>query len=138
MVLPFLWVGLVAGISLIEAPLKFRAPGVTLPLGLGIGRLVFTTLNRVEWVLALSLLATLLSLTQPVRMTAILACLLGILVVQTFWLLPTLDDRALQIIVGNRVPDSPHHWIYIALELVKLVLLVGFGTMALRLGLHVT
>ena len=33
----FTWLGLVAGISLIEAPLKFRAPGITLALGLGIG-----------------------------------------------------------------------------------------------------
>jgi len=31
---PF-WLGLVLGISAIEAPLKFRAPGITLPLGLG-------------------------------------------------------------------------------------------------------
>jgi MFS family permease len=37
-----------AGISFLEAPLKFRAPGVTPRLGLGIGRVVFRALNRVE------------------------------------------------------------------------------------------
>lgn len=52
LVLPALWLGLIIGISLIEAPLKFQAPGITIPLGLGIGRLVFTAMNIVELVLA--------------------------------------------------------------------------------------
>lgn len=30
------WLGLVVAISFIEAPLKFRAPGVTVQIGLGI------------------------------------------------------------------------------------------------------
>jgi hypothetical protein len=46
------WLGMVLAISFLEAPLKFRAPGITLALGLGIGRLVFAALNRVEVVLA--------------------------------------------------------------------------------------
>ena len=41
----FVWLGMVLAISFLEAPLKFRAPGVTLQLGLGIGRLVFRALN---------------------------------------------------------------------------------------------
>ncbi len=41
----FVWLGMVLAISFIEAPLKFRAPGVTLAIGLGIGRLVFRALN---------------------------------------------------------------------------------------------
>ena len=49
------WLGMVLGISFLEAPLKFRA-GITLALGLGIGRLVFAALNRVEAVLAVVVL----------------------------------------------------------------------------------
>ena len=41
----FVWLGMVLAISFLEAPLKFRAPHVTLPIGLGIGRLVFRALN---------------------------------------------------------------------------------------------
>ena len=52
----FVWLGMVVAISFIEAPLKFRAPGVSLPIGLGIGRLVFRALNAVEAVLAVALL----------------------------------------------------------------------------------
>jgi hypothetical protein len=48
----FVWLGMVVAISFIETPLKFRAPGVTLQIGLGIGRLVFRTLNACEFALA--------------------------------------------------------------------------------------
>jgi uncharacterized membrane protein (DUF485 family) len=49
----FLWIGFVCAISFMEAWLKFRAPGISVPLGLGIGRLVFNALNKVELVFAL-------------------------------------------------------------------------------------
>lgn len=52
----FVWLGMVLAISFLEAPLKFRAPGVTPALGLGIGRLVFRALNVCEAALALAAL----------------------------------------------------------------------------------
>ena len=55
---PAVWLGLLIGISLIEAPLKFTAPGITIPLGLGIGRRVFFAMNLVEVVLAVVLLVS--------------------------------------------------------------------------------
>ena len=36
---PFIWFGMALAISFLETPLKFRAPGITVPLGLGIGLL---------------------------------------------------------------------------------------------------
>ena len=53
----FTWLGMVLAISFLEAPLKFRAPGITIPLGVGIGRLVFRALNIAEAVLWLAVLA---------------------------------------------------------------------------------
>ena len=44
----FVWLGIVLAICFVETPLKFRAPGVTVPIGLGIGRLVFRALNIAE------------------------------------------------------------------------------------------
>src|SRR5690349_16596947 len=43
---------MVLAISLVEAPLKSRVPGVSLLLGLAIGRRVFAALNRIELALA--------------------------------------------------------------------------------------
>ena len=65
----FVWLGMVLGISFLEAPLKFWAPGVTLQLGLGIGRLVFGALNAVELGLAVVLVAALAWGRQVARRT---------------------------------------------------------------------
>jgi hypothetical protein len=42
------WLGMVLAISFLEAPLKFRAEGLDLRVGLAIGRIVFRGLNVVE------------------------------------------------------------------------------------------
>lgn len=51
---PWVWIGMILAISFLEAPLKFRAPGITVELGVGIGRLVFRALNAMELVLAIT------------------------------------------------------------------------------------
>lgn len=42
----FVWCGCIIAISFMESWLKFRAPGVTLRIGLNIGKLVFNALNK--------------------------------------------------------------------------------------------
>jgi hypothetical protein len=63
----FVWLGMVLAISFLEAPLKFRAPNVTLQIGLGIGRLVFRALNTVEVGFALVILAIVMAGPTPAR-----------------------------------------------------------------------
>jgi hypothetical protein len=72
---------MVLAISFLEAPLKFRAPEVTLRIGLGIGRLVFGALNTVEAVFAATLLVCVIVgltaawiMTSVVVAVAILGC----------------------------------------------------------------
>lgn len=136
--LAFIWLGYVAGISFLEAPLKFQAPGITLSLGLGIGRIVFATLNKVEWVLAVGIfgLAFLQSSTVPLR--RLIVALVAILICQTVWLLPYLDARAETIIAGGTPPASSLHWLYIALEAAKLPLLFIIGIKNLQAILYDT
>lgn len=57
----FTWLGMVLAISFLEAPLKFRAPGVTITIGLSIGRLVFRALNLAEAVLAVTVIAAVIA-----------------------------------------------------------------------------
>jgi hypothetical protein len=124
---PFIWGGMVGAISFLEAPLKFRAPGITLPLGLGIGRLVFTALNRIECGLA-AILALAYVLHRPPR--AVLALFGGaaaILLGQTAWLRPALDRRATLTIAGTPPPRSHHHRTFVVLEGVKLGMLIVLG-----------
>ena len=67
----FVWLGMVLAISFLEAPLKFRAPNVTLQIGLGIGRLVFRALNAAEVVFALVIGAIVVAGPTPVRIIAV-------------------------------------------------------------------
>ncbi|MBX3101339.1 MAG: hypothetical protein KF690_02395 [Bacteroidetes bacterium] len=127
----FIWAGAVLSISFLEAPLKFTAPGITLPLGLGIGRIVFQALHRLEWLLALLTLALCLRYWPPCLLQGILATLLAILLTQTLWLMPILDTRA-EVLLNNPEASATatyHHWLYIVLECIKLVALLVAGVL---------
>ncbi len=131
----FLWIGFVGAISFMEAWLKFRAPGVTLPLGLGIGRLVFGALNKVEWVLALIILANFLVVGDRATLFKTLVFLIPvvILVLQSFWFLPALDTRAELHITGAEVPHSTLHYYYVGMEMIKITCLFIFGSQLFRI-----
>src|SRR5215213_430995 len=125
---PFVWFGMVAAISFMEAPLKFQAPGITIPLGLGIGRLIFWTLNKIEIVLALAIVLSLILNKTRNRFALVAFGLVAmILFLETIWLLPLLDARATEVINGTAAPFSNLHLIYIVFDAIKLLLLFGLG-----------
>jgi hypothetical protein len=131
----FCWLGMVLGISFLEAPLKFRAPGVTLAVGLGIGRLVFRALNRVEVGLLVVLVVTavitaVLGPPDPVLHigTGALVVLLG---VQLIAVRPRLNRRSDLVLAGGEAPRSRAHHGYIALEVLKVAALITVGVAAL-------
>jgi len=127
----FTWFGMVIAISFLEAPLKFRAPGITVPLGLGIGRLVFTALNTAESALAVLFLAALATAHAGGRgwVAAIVAT--TCLIIQMTLLRPPLDRRAAAVIAGDEVPPSRLHLGYIALEVIKAFALITAGALSL-------
>ena len=133
--IPFIWFGLLMGISFMEAPLKFQAPGITLGLGLGIGRLVFWTLNKMEIVLCLLMIASIFKV-RPGR-TAVLsfAMVAILLVLETVWLLPVLDVRAQQVIEGTAAPYSGMHVVYIVFDAIKAILLLTLGVVITKSSL---
>ncbi len=125
----FLWIGFVGAISFMEAWLKFQAPGVTLSLGLGIGRLVFDALNKVEWVFAIAILANLAFAKAVVfKMKNIFYFIpLFLLISQSIWLLPALDARAELHIQEQELVSSNFHFYYVGMEILKVVCLFIFG-----------
>ncbi|HEX6471413.1 MAG TPA: hypothetical protein VF069_20090 [Streptosporangiaceae bacterium] len=126
----FIWFGMVIAISFVEAPLKFRAPGITLPLGLGIGRLVFRALNTAEAALAV-LLAVALAAGRPTAVAWVPAAVAwACLAVQLAALRARLDRRAAVIVAGGQVTPSRLHLAYIALEVIKTLALVAAGVLA--------
>lgn len=132
----FIWIGFVGAISFMEAWLKFRAPGITLPLGLGIGRLVFNALNKVEWVLAfIVILNLIIAHTEIFTLKNITYFIpVFILLLQSFWLLPKLDARAELYITGQNIPESNVHLFYIILEIIKVICLFIYAVTLFRVN----
>lgn len=124
---PMLWLGMVVAISFLEAPIKFRAPGVTLPIGLGIGRLVFKALNGVEIALLLVLgVSCYVARPEPPALI-LLVSVAVVLVIQVGVVRAPLSKRTDRVLAGAIVPRSRMHWVYIALELAKVSLLIALA-----------
>ena len=133
--LVFLWIGFVGAISFMEAWLKFRAPGVTLELGLGIGNLVFKALNGVEIVFASLILIFMIwrSLIESNRTFSVwIGIALFVLLIESFWLLPSLGHRAESIIHGVDVEKIDLHILYISAEILKVGALFIYGGIMLK------
>lgn len=130
--LTFAWLGLVVGLSFLEAPLKFRAPGVTREVGLGIGRLVFRALNGTELVLAVLVAVFLVADDGANGLIWPYWLLVALLGAQTVMLHGFMDKRAARIVAGETLPPSNQHYAYIGLEVAKLALLVVLGAMLLQ------
>jgi hypothetical protein len=127
----FVWLGMVLAISFIETPLKFRAPGVTLQIGLGIGRLVFRALNACELALAAVLVGS-FAVTRPTTGIAVAAVVAVItLLVQVLAVRPRLTRRSDAVLAGGEGPRSRAHWAYVGLEIVKVIALLIAGVLLL-------
>jgi len=121
------WLGMVFGLSFLEAPLKFQAPGITTKLGLGIGRLVFSYSQKIQCLYFLLLIIyAFKNYFQFQYFLKILILLLTfIMTIQTFYLLPALDERASQILNDIQVPSSKLHLYFVVLEIFKLIILTS-------------
>ena len=123
-VFTLLWLGFVLAISFMEAPLKFQAESLTVPIGLEIGYLVFHALNFLEWLFFLIILVASWSELRQTRIGWLTLFVGGWLTLQTILLYTALDSRTLAIINGDTVPEAPYHLLYIGMEVVKLGLLL--------------
>ncbi|MEM6684803.1 MAG: hypothetical protein AAF617_03315 [Bacteroidota bacterium] len=122
-IITLIWVGMVLAISFMEAPLKFQSELVDTRVGVSIGRIVFTALNRIELFFVI-LLIILTVASGNFTKNYLLHALTVIIVVQTFILLPFLDERAVKIIQMKPVEDSIAHLVYIVLEIIKVIALL--------------
>lgn len=131
----FIWLGMVAAISFLEAPLKFRAPGVTLAIGLGIGRRVFRALNTVEMGLAVVVVVALIVDRPPWATAVAVAVAVLALVGQLVVVRPRLRRRSDVVLADSTgattATRSRAHYGYLALEIVKVLGLFVGGALLL-------
>ena len=131
--LAFVWFGLTAGISLLEAPIKFTAPTITREIALDVGRVVFLALNKVELALLILLLILVRTSGRARNLWAHCSVLALIMIAQSAWLLPELAARSQTIVSGIEPGSSIAHGAYAVTEVVKLatLLVVGFRSLDL-------
>ncbi|MGV9800607.1 hypothetical protein ACWDTP_21420 [Mycobacterium sp. NPDC003449] len=131
----FCWLGMVLAISFLEAPIKFRAPGVTLQIGLGIGRLVFRALNATEIVFAVAILIALVTGHPAAAVIVAFAVAIVALAVQLTAVRPKLTRRSDAVLAAaadeGAAGRSRVHYVYIGLELVKVIALLTGGILLL-------
>jgi hypothetical protein len=130
----FVWLGMVFAISFIETPLKFRAPGVTLQIGLGIGRLVFRALNVCELGLA-AIVVVCFAIAPPAAGIAVAAAVAVVaLLAQVLAVRSRLTRRSDAVLAGGEGPRSHAHWAYVGLEVVKVLALLIAGVWLLAIA----
>lgn len=127
----FTWLGMVLAISFLEAPLKFRAPGVTLQTGLGIGRLVFRALNGVEVVFAVVILVAAVAGLPQTGVSVAFVVAFAALGLQLGAVRPRLNRRCDAVLAGLDAPRSRAHYGYVGFEVVKVAALAVAGILLL-------
>lgn len=132
----FIWLGMVLAISFLEAPLKFRAPGVTIALGLGIGRLVFRALNICEAVLAAVVVIALVVGTPGTGIVVAVLVAIAALLIQVIGVRPCLTRRSDAVLADPEQAEtgrSHAHYVYVVFEVVKVVALLASGVLLLNI-----
>ena len=133
LLLPAFLLGAIIAISFLEAPLKFLAPGVTIPIGLGIGRLVFTALNVLAGVVLVLLTAVSLRAKAGRTPVVILGVIWVVFLVEVAVIRPVLNRRSDLVIAGSEAPGTGWaHYAYIAADLMLIGLLIALVVLTVR------
>jgi hypothetical protein len=122
--LPTLWVGVLVGVSFIATPVKFRAPSLTRPVALDVGRVTFQLFSRIEWAFAAVLLGIYAATGGAAWRLSLAGSVAGLVALQSTWLLPVLNRRVAAVTSGGTLRPSHTHRIYAAAEGAKLLALL--------------
>ncbi|MFC0183098.1 hypothetical protein SAMN04515674_10580 [Pseudarcicella hirudinis] len=120
-----LMAGVFITISFLETPMKFQVSGITLPVALGLGKLMFELSTKIQCVFMALITGGMLLNRKTYTKTdfMVTAILCTILLLEKFWMLPFLNDRVELLSAGKSVPQSEMHSYFIYAESAKAVLL---------------
>jgi hypothetical protein len=127
-----IWIGLICGISLLETWVKYNTSASPEIVWLDFGNQLFGFLNKVEWLIALLIILSLVMFKDVVRARNI-GFLLAILIltVQSIWFLPQLRENLLLHIHGQSLKQTAMPKYYLLLEVLKIFVLFVFAIMIL-------
>lgn len=133
LLLPAFLVGAIIAISFLEAPLKFLAPGVTIPIGLGIGRLVFTALNVLAGVVLIVLTVVNVRARAGRATLGVLGAIWLVYLVEVAVIRPVLNQRSDLVIAGLAAAGTNWaHYAYIVADVTLVGLLIAVIVVTVR------
>jgi len=131
-IITFLWLGFVLAISFMEAWVKFRAD-IDRATALDVGRHVFAALNMVERLFAVLTLIYIFYYYTQKSLVFMGIAILTIVMGQSGYLLPRLNEHAVLIMQGMEPPKDEAHKIYVFMEVAKVFLLSLMGWKQIQL-----
>lgn len=121
-----LMTGIFVTVSFLETPLKFQVPGMTIPIALELGKIMFGISTKIQCIILLIILGLMLfykSNYSKLNFITI-AVLILILILEKLWMLPVLDARADLLSAGKPVSPSELHNYFIYAEVAKAIFLM--------------
>lgn len=119
-----LWIGGMAALDFIDAPMRFATSMLTRNQAVALGQAVFARFNQIEVACGVATLAAAIAARSPRWTVAVTAVMLMLVSVQTFYLTPEITRLAAGLDFVNRTPGDPRyaavrsfHGIYAMVEL---------------------
>lgn len=121
-----LMTGIFITVSFLETLLKFQVTGMTLPVALELGMLMFGVSTKIQCVFLILIMLGMLISRKKYTGTdfIIIALVFTVLLLEKFWMLPVLDERAHLLSAGKSVSPSEMHNYFIYAESAKALFLI--------------
>ena len=104
-----LWIGGMAALDFVDAPLRFAAPALSRNQAVALGQAVFARFNRIEVACGVAALAAAVAARSARWTVAITALMLLLALVQTLYLTPEITRLAAGLDFVNRTPGDPRY-----------------------------
>jgi uncharacterized membrane protein len=104
-----LWVGGMAALDFVDAPLRFAAPALSRNQAVALGQAVFARFNRIEIACGIVTLAAAIAARSARWTVVVTAVMLALAAVQTFYLTPEITRLAAGLDFVNRTPGDPRY-----------------------------
>ncbi|AZA83183.1 hypothetical protein C1637_19395 [Chryseobacterium lactis] len=119
--------GMFMTVSFLETPMKFQVQGMTLPVALELGKLMFAISTNIQAILLiLIVISMLMSRSVYTKVDfSIISILIFILLLEKFWMLPVLDERVDLLLSGKSLSPTPLHDYFIDAEITKAIMITA-------------
>ena len=121
-----LMTGVFITVSFLETPMKFQVQGITLPVALDLGKLMFGISTKIQCAVLVIILGIMILFRKNHTKYdfMIITVLLLILALEKFWMLPVLDARATLLSAGKPLEPTKLHDYFIYAETAKAAVLI--------------